>query len=90
MRRHKKQAANRNDAKSMYKIVRALTNFRSIFSIPIKSNLDECTLVTEEEQSNIWMEHFEGILNQPNPTNGFEQETPTPLLDVTMGNISIP
>ncbi len=47
--------------------------------------------MTEEEQSNRWMEHFEVVLNQPDPTNliDFEQETPMILLDVTMGNISI-
>ena len=58
------EAANRNDTKSMYKIVRELTNSRSISSIPIKSK-DGRTLVTEEEQSNRWKEHFEGVLNQP-------------------------
>ena len=62
------EAANRNDTKSMYRIVRELTNWRSISSIPIKSK-DGRTLVTEEEQSNRWMEHFEGVLNQPAPTN---------------------
>ena len=84
------EAANRNDTKSMYRIVRELTNSRSISSIPIKSK-DGRTLVTEEEQSNRWMEHFKGVLNQPEPTNliDFEQETPMTLLDVTMGNISI-
>ena len=37
------------------------------------------------------MEHFEGVLNHPEPTNliDFEQETPMTLLDVTMGNMSI-
>ena len=47
--------------------------------------------MTEEEQSNIWMEHFEVFLNQPDPTNliGFEHDTPMTLLYVTMGNISI-
>ena len=84
------EAANRNDTKSMYRIVRELTNSRSISNVPIKSK-DGRTLVTEEEQSNIWMEHFEGVLNQPDPTNliDFEQETPMTLLDITMGNISI-
>ena len=84
------EAANINDTKSMYRIVRELTNSRSISSIPIKSK-DGRTLVTEEEQSNRWMEHFEVVLNQPDPTNliDFEQETPMTLLDVTIGNISI-
>ena len=84
------EAANRNDTKSMYRIVHELTNSMSISSVPIKSK-DERTLVTEEEQSNRWTEHFEGVLNQPDPTNliDFEQETPMTLLDVTMGNISI-
>ena len=49
------EAANRNDIKSMYRIVRELTNSRSISSVPIK-NKDGRTLVTEEEQSNRWME----------------------------------
>ena len=71
-------------------IVRELTNPRSIFSIPIKSKAGR-TLMTEEEQSNGWMENFECVLNQPDPTNliDVEQVTPMALLDVTMGNISI-
>ena len=84
------EAANINDTKSIYRIVCELTNSRSISSVPNKSK-DGRTLVTEEEQSNRWMEHFEGVLNQPEPTNliDFEQETPMTLLDVTIGNISI-
>ena len=37
------------------------------------------------------MEHFEGVLNQPEPTNliNVEQETPMTLLDGIMGNISV-
>ena len=62
------EAANRNHTNSMYRIVRELTNPRSISSIPINSK-DGRTLTTEEEQSNRWMEHFEGVLNQPDPTN---------------------
>ena len=45
------EAANRNDTNSMYRIVRELTNSRSISSIPIKSK-DERTLMAEEEQCN--------------------------------------
>ena len=84
------EAANRNDTKSMYRIVRELTNSRSISSVPINIK-DGRTLVTEEELSNRWMEHLKGVLTQPDPTNliDFEQETPMILLDVTMGNISI-
>ena len=83
-------AANINDTNSMYMIVRELTNSMSISSIPIKSK-DGVTLMTEEEQYNRWMEHFEGVLNQPDHTNliDFEQDTPTTLFDFTMGNISI-
>ena len=89
MRRHKKQREQMTP-KVCTGFVRELTNSRSISSIPIKSK-DGCTLMTEEEQSNIWMEYLEGILNQPDPTNliDFEQETPSTLFDVTMGNISI-
>ena len=74
----------------MYRIVRELINSRSNSSVPIKSK-DGLTLATEEEQYNRWMEHFEGVLNQQDPTNliDFEQETSMTLLDVTMGNISI-
>ena len=83
-------AANRNETKSMYMVGRELTNPRSIFSIPIKSK-DGRTLMTEEEQSNGWMEHFEWVLNQPDPINliDIEQATPMTLLDVTMGDILI-
>ena len=54
------EAANRNDTKSMYRIVLEFTNSRSISSVPIKSKEDGRTLVIQEEQFNNWMEHCEG------------------------------
>ena len=42
------EAANRNHTKSMYRIVRELTNSSSISSISIKRK-DERTLMAEEE-----------------------------------------
>ena len=56
MRRHKKQQTEMTP-----NVCTGL--FRSISSIPIKSTVGR-TLTTEEEQSNRWMEHFEGVLKR--------------------------
>jgi hypothetical protein len=84
------QAADRNDSKNLYRIVRELTNSRHNSGVPIKSK-DGHVLLTEEEQSKRWVEHFQGVLNQPEPSIlfNFDHEPPVAPLDVTMQEFSL-
>ena len=52
------EAADRNDSKTLYRIVRELTNARSGATVPIKSK-DGRDLLTDEEQAERWVEHFQ-------------------------------
>lgn len=83
------EAANLNDAKTLYRIVRELTGIRSSPNIPIK-NKEGKMLLTKEEQNARWIEHFQETLNQPNPPAlyDFESEPHQPLLDVNMDDIT--
>ena len=61
------QAADKNDTKTLYRIVRELTGARSNANVPIKDKNGK-TLLTKEEQDARWIEHFKETLNQPPPT----------------------
>mgnify|MGYP003416956578 CR=1 FL=1 len=65
------EAADRNDSKTLYRIVRELTNARSGATVPIKSK-DGRDLLTDEEQAERWVEHFQEVLNQPTPASLFD------------------
>ena len=68
------EAANRNDAKTLYQIVRELTGSRSNSNTPIKDKNGKA-LLTKEEQVARWIEYFKETLNQPNPTTTFDFST---------------
>jgi len=52
--------AQRNDSKTLYRIVRELTNVTSGSTVAIKSK-DGQVLLTHEEQSQIWIEHLDEV-----------------------------
>ena len=56
------EAANRNDAKTLYRIVRELTGSRSNSNTPIKDKNGKA-LLTKEEQDARWIEYFKETLN---------------------------
>ena len=68
-------AADNNDPKTLYRIVRELTGARSNSNVPIKSK--DKVLLTNEDQMKRWTEHYHEVLNQPEPTMlfNFEQES---------------
>ena len=66
-RQEAEHTAAKNDAKSLYKIVRDLTGSRPNTSIPIK-NMGRTILLSEEEHDARWVKHFSEVLNQPIPT----------------------
>jgi len=60
------KAASRNDIRSLYGIVRQLTSAKDNTNVAIMTK-DGRLLLTESEQNLRWKEHFEGVLNQPEP-----------------------
>ena len=55
-------AADNNDPKILYCIVRELTGARSNSNVPIKSK-DGKVLLTNEDQMKRWTDHFHEVLN---------------------------
>ena len=82
-------AADRNDSKTLYRIVRELTGAHSYSSAPIKDKSGNL-LLTKEEQDARWIEHFKETLNQPSPhaTFDFAAISTSEELDVDGGNIT--
>ncbi|KAE9546525.1 hypothetical protein FO519_010263, partial [Halicephalobus sp. NKZ332] len=83
------EAANKNDPKTLYRIVRELTGSKNISNVPIK-NKNGITLLTNEEQDSRWVEHFREILNQPIPpvTHIFDTSPQVEDLEVEQGEIT--
>ena len=65
------EAANRNDTRTLYRIIRDLTGSKSGGNAPVKDKNGKI-LVSEEEQNRRWMEHFKETLNQVEPTETFK------------------
>uniref|UniRef100_A0A914WQC5 Reverse transcriptase domain-containing protein n=1 Tax=Plectus sambesii TaxID=2011161 RepID=A0A914WQC5_9BILA len=83
------EAADKNDSKTLYRIVRELTGGRSNANAPIKDKNGK-VLLTKEEQNARWMEHFQEVLNQPAPTapHDFSAIIPIDQLDVNVNPIT--
>ena len=83
------EAASRNDAKTLYRIVRELTGTRSNSSVPIKDKSGRI-LLSDVEQDERWMEHFRETLNQTSPTDthSFDQVTDVVQLQVPEDEIT--
>ena len=83
------EAADKNDSKTLYRIVRELTGARSSTTVPIKSK-DGRDLTSDKEQAERWVEHFCEVLNQSTPTDLFDfSSEPAPIqLDITEGEIT--
>ena len=88
--REAQEAANRNDSKTIYRIVRDLSGSKSSANAPIKDKNGR-TLLTTEEQDARWVEHFKETLNQPTPRElyDFEGFPGVDELNVWDGEISI-
>ncbi|KAK0133280.1 hypothetical protein N1851_031194 [Merluccius polli] len=80
--REAQEAAEKNNTKTLYRIVRELTSSRSSSGVPTRSK-DGRALLTDEEQEARWVEHFKEVLNQPIPSMlfNFDHETPAPTLN---------
>ena len=84
-------ATAKDDARSLYKIVRDLTGSSPNTSIPIKNKAGPI-LLSEEEQNTGWVEHFSEVLNQSVPTILLDLDgdinNATDYADISMNNIS--
>ena len=70
-------AASRNDQKTLYRIVRELSNTNSNNSnVPVKDTNGN-VLVSDEDQEIRWVEHFKSVLNQSPPIDPFIIEKAT-------------
>lgn len=81
-------AVNRNDTRTLYRVVRDLTDAKSSSNVPIKDKQGK-VLLTSEAQDSRWVEHFKETLNQSEPTSTFDfaKETRLPLLAVETNEI---
>ena len=84
------EAADRNDVRTLYRIVNELSGTKNISSVPIK-NKNGKLLTTQDEQHKRWVEHFRETLNQPDPvtTHNFDMENAQEELQVNTGEITI-
>ena len=60
------EAASRNNIRSLYGVVRQLTGAKGNANVPIMTKNGQL-LLTGREQDSRWKEHFEEVLNQPEP-----------------------
>jgi len=84
------EAASRNDIRGLYGVVRQLTGAKDNTNVPIMAK-DGRLLLTGSEQNLRWKEHFEEVLNQPEPlsTPDFEDTVMAISLEVYAGNINL-
>ena len=66
MAKEAEEAAVRGEISTVYKITKQLCNKNTSKSIPVKSK-DGKVLTTEREQAARWVQHFQEILNRPEP-----------------------
>ena len=76
--------ADKNETKTLHKIVRDLSRSRNNSNIPIKDKNGNL-LFTGEEQNARWVDYFKEVLNQSNPKDifDFNLETIHPEPDIT-------
>jgi len=84
------EAASWNDIRSLYGVVKQLTGVKDNTNVPIMAK-DGHLLLTEREQNLRWKEHFEEVLNQPEPllTADFGDTVMADSFEVYEGHINI-
>ena len=83
------ESADKNDSKTLYRIVRELTGGRSSANAPIKDKNGKVLLIKEEQKARC-VEHFQEVLNQPAPIapHDFAAIIPADQLDVNTDHIT--
>ena len=84
------KAASQNDIRSLYGVVRQLTGAKNNTNVPIMAK-DGRLLLTESKQNLRWKEHFEEVLNQPEPlsTPDLGDTVMADALEVYEGNVNL-
>ncbi|KAI8514548.1 hypothetical protein Bbelb_071390 [Branchiostoma belcheri] len=72
------RAATRGELSTVYRITKTLSNQNSVCSVPIKDKQGKL-LTNEKEQAERWAQHFEEVLNRPEPD---QPADPTPSDDI--------
>lgn len=75
------EAARRKEQSTLYKITKTLCGRKQVASMPIKDKAGNL-LTTEQEQERRWKEHFEEVLNRPEPYTQAEIKEPESELEV--------
>ena len=79
------EAEDKNDTRTLYRIIRELSHARSNPNMPIKDHNGNI-LLTADEQDMHWVEYFKETLNHPDPTSIFHFDvTPPEKLNVSIG-----
>ena len=84
------EAAANKDSRALFRIVRDISGKSSGGNVPVKDKNGK-TLLSEQEQSERWVEHFRETLNQPEPDTlvNFDVEEAVEELDVKTGAITV-
>jgi hypothetical protein len=82
------EAAKRGDSKTLYRITKEITG-KVAQRVPIRDDKGN-TLRTHDEQAARWREHFDRVLNCPEPetTHDFTHDQCMPTLDVELNDIT--
>lgn len=81
-------AADINDTKTLYAIMKETTGNQRNLNVPIKSK-DGNSLFTEKDKNERWTEYFKQLLNKPQPAGRLQRrEEHTLPLDLNMKQIS--
>lgn len=75
------EAANRNETRTLYRIIRELTCSPSGSGTLIKDRGGRA-LPTQEQRDSRWVEHFNVVLIQPMPTTAFDPSILNPIPDL--------
>ena len=75
------QAAGRQDLKKLYSITRTLNGKYTRSNVPVRDK-DGNVLSKESEQAPRWKEHFEALLNRPDPPSAPDIQAANEVLDI--------
>jgi len=82
-------AAKIGNSKALYRILKELSGSASRSQAPVKDDNGK-TLSTHDEQIQQWKNHFESVINCPEPTTLYDfTSVATPQLDICTDDISI-
>ena len=82
------EAAEKREFSTVYKITKQLCGNNTIHSMPVKDKQGK-VVTTEREQAARWVQHFEEVLNRPDPGEPADPPPSESYLDIDIGPPSI-